>query len=86
MIGHIIFGLIVGLIARLVLPGKDSMGWVATIVLGIVGAFLGGYLGQALGLYGPGEPAGFVVATIGAVIALAIYNAVVRHKRTPLAH
>ena len=81
IIGTIIIGLIVGLIARFLKPGDDSMGWIMTILLGIGGALLATYGGQALGIYDAGEPAGFIGAVIGAVILLVIYGMVTR-KRT----
>src|SRR4029450_13075838 len=74
MLGWIVFGLIVGALAKLVMPGRDPGGIIVTIVLGIVGAVLGGWLGRAIGLYGPGEPAGFVMALIGALILLGLYR------------
>jgi uncharacterized membrane protein YeaQ/YmgE (transglycosylase-associated protein family) len=74
MIGHIFFGLIVGVVAKLVTPGHYRMGWIATILLGIIGAWVGGLLGRALGLYEPGHPAGFFMALVGAVILLALYG------------
>ena len=80
IIGWILFGFVIGLIARAILPGKDAMGFVATTLLGIVGAVLGGYLGRVLGLYGPGEPVGWIAATVGAIIVLAVYNAVARGR------
>ena len=81
IIGTIIIGLIVGLIARFLKPGEDSMGWIMTILLGIGGALLATYGGQAVGIYDAGEPAGFIGAVIGAVILLVIYGMVTR-KRT----
>jgi uncharacterized membrane protein YeaQ/YmgE (transglycosylase-associated protein family) len=72
----ILFGLIVGAIAKLIMPGKDPGGIIVTILLGIVGALLGGWLGQALGFYGPGEPAGFIMAVVGAIIVLLLYRLV----------
>jgi uncharacterized membrane protein YeaQ/YmgE (transglycosylase-associated protein family) len=84
ILGWILFGFVVGLIARAVMPGRDPMGLIGTTVLGIVGALLAGWLGQALGLYGPDDGAGFVSATIGAVVVLAIYHAVVRRRRTAI--
>jgi uncharacterized membrane protein YeaQ/YmgE (transglycosylase-associated protein family) len=66
--------LIVGIVAKLLMPGRDPGGFVITGVLGIVGALLGGYIGRALGWYGEGEPAGFVVAVIGAIIILLLYR------------
>jgi uncharacterized membrane protein YeaQ/YmgE (transglycosylase-associated protein family) len=73
----IIFGAIVGVIARFLMPGRDPMGWVATIVLGIVGSFVGGYLGQLLFAGNPSLPppsAGWIGSIIGALIVLAIYR------------
>ena len=81
IIGTIIIGLIVGLIARFLKPGEDSMGWIMTILLGIGGALLATYGGQALGIYHAGEAAGFIGAVIGAIILLVIYGMVTR-KRT----
>ena len=80
ILGWILFGLIIGAIAKLIMPGKDPGGIVVTMLLGIVGAVVGGYLGRALGLYEPGQPAGWVMATVGAILLLAIYRVVVRKK------
>jgi uncharacterized membrane protein YeaQ/YmgE (transglycosylase-associated protein family) len=80
ILGWIVFGLIVGALAKLVMPGRDPGGIVVTIVLGIVGALLGGWLGRAIGLYGPGEPAGFVMALIGALILLGLYRLLVARR------
>ncbi len=79
IIATIFIGLIVGLIARFVKPGDDKLGWIMTIVLGIAGALLAGFAGRALGMYQPGEPAGFIASVIGAVVLLAIY-AMARRK------
>lgn len=76
IIGWIVFGLIVGALAKLVMPGKDPGGIIVTMLIGIVGALLGGFVGRALGFYGPGEAAGFVMAFVGAVVLLAGYRAV----------
>ena len=70
----IIAGLIIGAIAKLVMPGDDPGGIIVTIVLGIVGAMLGGGIGRALGLYGPNEPAGWIVSILGAVLLLFVYR------------
>ncbi|GGX03452.1 transglycosylase [Pigmentiphaga litoralis] len=78
LIGTIIVGFVVGLIARAVKPGDDKLGWVMTIVLGIAGALVAGYLGRALGWYGEGEPAGWIASVVGAVILLVIYSMVRR--------
>jgi uncharacterized membrane protein YeaQ/YmgE (transglycosylase-associated protein family) len=74
VIGWIIFGLIVGAIAKLVMPGRDPGGIIVTMLLGIAGALLGGWIGQALGWYGPNEGAGFLMSLIGAVVLLALYR------------
>lgn len=76
IIGTIIVGLIVGLIARAIKPGNDSMGWVMTILLGIVGSFVATYLGSAMGWYQPGQTAGWIASVVGAVILLLIYGMV----------
>jgi uncharacterized membrane protein YeaQ/YmgE (transglycosylase-associated protein family) len=81
-IGWIIFGLIVGIIGKFLMPGRDPGGIIVTILLGIAGALLGGFVGRALGFYQEGEPAGFIMAVIGAIILLAIYRAVVGRRRT----
>jgi uncharacterized membrane protein YeaQ/YmgE (transglycosylase-associated protein family) len=70
----ILFGLVVGVIAKLLMPGRDPGGFIITILLGIAGAVLGGYVGRLLGFYGPNEGAGFFMALLGAVILLAIYR------------
>ncbi len=82
IIGWIIFGLIVGAIAKLVMPGRDPGGIIVTILLGIVGAVVGGYIGRALGLYGPNDAAGFLMSLLGAVVLLGIYRMVVGRRRT----
>lgn len=74
ILAWILFGLIVGAIAKLLMPGHDPGGIIVTIVLGIVGALVGGFIGRALGFYGPNQGAGFVMSVIGAVILLAIYR------------
>ncbi|MGH8695518.1 MAG: GlsB/YeaQ/YmgE family stress response membrane protein [Burkholderiales bacterium] len=74
----LVVGLIVGVIARFVMPGAQPMGWIATILLGIGGAFVGGIGGQALGLYRIGEPVGWIGAVLGAVILLLIYRMIKR--------
>jgi uncharacterized membrane protein YeaQ/YmgE (transglycosylase-associated protein family) len=76
----IIFGLIVGALAKLLMPGRDPGGIIVTILLGIVGALLGGFLGRAMGFYGPGEAAGFVMSLIGAMILLFLYRLLVTRR------
>ena len=82
ILGWIVFGLIVGAIAKLLMPGRDPGGIIVTMVLGIVGALLGGFIGRALGMYGEGEPAGFIMALLGAIAVLLIYRMSVggRHR------
>ncbi len=70
----LIIGLVVGAIAKLLMPGKDPGGCIITILLGIAGAFVAGYLGRVLGWYQPGQPAGFIASVIGAMILLLIYR------------
>ncbi len=80
IIATIIVGLVVGIIARFVYPGRQPMGWIATIVLGIGGALLAGWGGQALGLYRANEAAGFIGSVVGAMILLFIYNRFIAKK------
>lgn len=70
----LLIGLIVGALAKFIMPGNDPGGIIVTILLGIAGAFMARFLGSALGLYGEGEPAGFIASVIGAIILLAIYR------------
>lgn len=77
----IIIGFIAGVIAKFIVPGrKEPSGFVLTTILGIVGAFLVSYLGQALGWYAPGEGAGLIGAIVGAVIILLVWGAVARRR------
>ncbi len=78
IIGTILIGLIVGVVARFLKPGNDPLGWIMTIVLGIAGAFLASYAGTAMGWYRPGQTAGFLASVVGAVILLVIYSLVTR--------
>ena len=80
ILGWILFGLVVGIVAKFLMPGRDPGGIIITIILGIVGALVGGFLGQALNLYQPGEPAGFVGATLGAILVLWIYRMATRRR------
>lgn len=68
----IIIGFFVGLVARFLKPGNDSMGFIMTTLIGIGGAFIGAYLGQAFGIYEVGEPIGFLGAVVGAILLLAV--------------
>jgi uncharacterized membrane protein YeaQ/YmgE (transglycosylase-associated protein family) len=75
ILGWIVFGLIVGVVAKFLMPGRDPGGFVITTILGIVGAVVGGFLGRTLGWYGPNDPVGFLMALVGAVILLFAYRA-----------
>jgi len=81
LLGWAIFGLIVGALAKLVMPGKDPGGILVTMLLGIVGAVVAGYIGQAMGLYTEGQPAGFLMSLLGAIVLLFVYR--LATKRTP---
>lgn len=74
VIGWIIFGLIVGAIAKLLMPGRDPGGWVITILLGIAGAVVAGWLGRAVGWYGPNDGAGYLMSIVGAIVLLGLYR------------
>lgn len=74
IIVSIFIGLIVGALAKLLMPGRDPGGWIITILLGLGGSIVAGYLGRALGWYGEGEPAGFLASVFGAIILLALYR------------
>jgi len=80
VISLIIFGLIVGVIAKLLMPGKDPGGFIITILLGIAGSLLGGFIGRALGLYAPGQRGGFFMSIACAIVILAIYHVIVRRR------
>ena len=74
IIGTIIVGLIVGALARFLLPGEQKMGWILTCLLGIAGSFIAGFVGQSLGWYAVGEPAGWIASVIGAIVLLFIVS------------
>jgi uncharacterized membrane protein YeaQ/YmgE (transglycosylase-associated protein family) len=80
ILGWAVFGLIVGALAKLVMPGRDPGGIIVTMLLGIAGGLLGGFLGRALGLYREGEPAGFIMSFIGAVVLLLIYRMMIGRR------
>ena len=81
ILGWIVFGLVVGALAKLVMPGKDPGGIIVTMLLGIVGAVLGGFAGQSMGLYGPGESAGMLMSIVGAIVVLLLYRMLVGRRR-----
>ena len=74
IIGWIVFGLIVGIVAKFVMPGRDPGGLIVTMILGIVGALLGGFLGRMLGWYREGDPVGFIMAVVGSIVLLIAYR------------
>jgi uncharacterized membrane protein YeaQ/YmgE (transglycosylase-associated protein family) len=76
----LIVGLIVGALAKLVMPGRDPGGFLITILLGIAGSILAGFLGRAVGWYAAGQPAGFIASIVGAIILLAVYRMLIGHK------
>ena len=80
IIGWIMFGLIVGAVAKLLMPGRDPGGIIVTMLLGIAGAVAGGYMGQALGWYGPNDGAGFLMSLFGATVLLWIYRQVIGRR------
>jgi uncharacterized membrane protein YeaQ/YmgE (transglycosylase-associated protein family) len=82
ILGWILFGLIVGALAKLVMPGRDPGGIIVTMLLGIAGAVLGGFVGRAVGLYREGEAAGFFMAFLGAIVLLALYRMVIGRRTT----
>ena len=82
IIWAIIIGFIVGIVAKFLMPGRDPGGFIITALLGIVGAVVATFLGQAMGLYAAGQSAGFIGAVIGAIVVLFIYNLVARGRRS----
>jgi uncharacterized membrane protein YeaQ/YmgE (transglycosylase-associated protein family) len=81
VIGWIVFGLIVGVLAKLLMPGRDPGGIIVTMLLGIAGAVVAGFLGRALGWYGPNDGAGFLMSLVGAVLLLWIYRMAVGRRQ-----
>jgi uncharacterized membrane protein YeaQ/YmgE (transglycosylase-associated protein family) len=80
VIGWIFFGLIVGAIAKLLMPGRDPGGFIVTMLIGIAGALTGGFVGRALGFYGPNEGASWLMSIVGAILLLWIYRMVVTRR------
>jgi uncharacterized membrane protein YeaQ/YmgE (transglycosylase-associated protein family) len=74
LIGTLVIGLVIGIIAKLLMPGRDPGGCIITMLLGIAGSFIAGYLGRVLGWYQPGQPAGFIASVIGAMLILLLYR------------
>jgi len=79
-----IIGLIVGALAKFIMPGKDPGGIIITMLLGIAGAFVGGLIGRALGMYQSGEATGFIMSLIGAIILLILYRLLFKRAAAPV--
>ena len=75
-----IIGLVIGAVAKLLMPGKDPGGWIITMLLGLAGSFLAGYLGRMIGWYQEGQPAGFIMSVIGAIFLLILYRIFIGKK------
>jgi uncharacterized membrane protein YeaQ/YmgE (transglycosylase-associated protein family) len=76
----LLIGLVVGALAKLIMPGRDPGGFIVTMLLGVAGAFLAGYLGKALGFYSPGRGPGLIASTLGAMLLLLVYRLVARRR------
>jgi len=80
IIGTLLIGLLVGIVAKFLMPGKDPGGFIVTTLLGVAGSVVATMLGRAIGWYQEGESAGFIMSLLGAVLLLAIYHAVIRRR------
>ncbi len=80
ILSWILFGLVIGIIAKVLMPGRDPGGFIITILLGIAGALLGGFVGRAMGFYGEGQAAGWIMSIIGAVLLLLVYRMMARRR------
>jgi uncharacterized membrane protein YeaQ/YmgE (transglycosylase-associated protein family) len=80
LIFFLIFGLVVGALARFIVPGRERGGWIVSMLIGIVGSFVGGMLGRVLGIYRTGQPAGFLMSLLGAILLVVVYHAVARRR------
>lgn len=80
ILSWILFGLVIGIIAKLLMPGRDPGGFIVTILLGIAGALLGGFIGRTMGFYGESEGAGWLMSILGAIVLLALYRLMVRRR------
>ena len=80
ILSWILFGLVVGVIAKLLMPGRDPGGFIVTILLGIAGALIGGFVGRAMGFYGENQGAGWIMSILGSIILLALYRMMVRRR------
>ena len=80
LLWFLLFGLAVGVIARLIVPGPQPGGWTMSIMIGVVGSFVGAFLGRILGIYQPGQAAGWVMSVVGAIALLLVYHAIVSRR------
>jgi uncharacterized membrane protein YeaQ/YmgE (transglycosylase-associated protein family) len=80
ILSWICFGLVVGVLAKILMPGDDPGGFIVTVLIGIAGALVGGFLGRVLGFYGPGQVAGYIMSIVGAMILLALYRMMTRRS------
>ena len=80
ILSWILFGLVVDVIAKLLMPGRDPGGFVITILLGIAGALFGGFIGRAMGFYGDNQGAGWIMSILGAIVLLALYRMMARRR------
>lgn len=80
ILAWILFGLVIGVIAKLLMPGRDPGGFIITMLLGIAGALIGGFVGRAMGFYGEGDSAGWIMSILGAVVLLALYRMMARRR------
>ena len=78
IIGTLFIGLLIGIVAKFLMPGRDPGGWIITILLGLAGSFLARYIGTAAGWYGPDDAAGFFASVLGAIVLLAAYRALAK--------
>jgi uncharacterized membrane protein YeaQ/YmgE (transglycosylase-associated protein family) len=77
----LLFGLVVGVLARLIVPGRERGGWVVSMLLGVGGSLFGGFFGRIVGLYREAQPAGFVMSLLGAIALVAVYHAIATGRR-----
>jgi uncharacterized membrane protein YeaQ/YmgE (transglycosylase-associated protein family) len=80
ILSWILFGLVVGVIAKLLMPGRDPGGFIVTILLGIAGALIGGFIGRTMGFYAENQGAGWIMSILGAIVLLALYRMMVRRR------
>jgi uncharacterized membrane protein YeaQ/YmgE (transglycosylase-associated protein family) len=80
ILSWIVFGLLVGIIAKILMPGRDPGGFIVTTLLGIAGALIGGFVGRVMGFYREGQAAGWLMSILGAIVLLAIYRMMVRRQ------